>query len=130
MEHVKEVKATNGHSHWTVAGPGGSAVEFNAITTKSVKNQVLAWKSQPNETIKSAGIVQFRPVNDGSTRVTVRMSYTPPAGAVGHTVASLFGVDPKQAMDEDLVRMKSLIEEGKTTAGGQRVSKAEASSEA
>ena len=37
----------------------------------------------------------------------------PPAGALGHTVASLFGVDPKRAMDEDMVRLKYLLEEGK-----------------
>ncbi|HEY5572413.1 MAG TPA: hypothetical protein VIK64_05285, partial [Anaerolineales bacterium] len=65
------------------------------------------------------------PNPQGGTRVTVRMSYTPPAGAVGHAVASLFGVDPKKAMDDDLVRMKSLIEEGKTTAEGKQVKKEE-----
>ena len=32
------------------------------------------------------------------------------AGAIGHAVASLFGADPKTEMDEDLLRMKTLIE--------------------
>ena len=126
MEHVKEVRmGGDGHSHWKVAGPAGAPVEFDAITTKKEKNRVIAWKSQPNEVVKSAGIVQFEPNPQGGTRVTVRMSYTPPAGAVGHAVASLFGVDPKKAMDDDLVRMKSLIEEGKTTAEGKQVKKEE-----
>lgn len=128
MEHVKEVRAGgNGLSHWKVAGPAGTPVEFEAITTRKEKNKVIAWKSQPNEVVKSAGIVQFQPNPQGGTRVTVRMSYTPPAGAVGHAVASLFGVDPKKAMDDDLVRMKSLIEEGKTTAEGRQVKKEEVS---
>lgn len=128
MNHVKEVKSSgNGKSHWKVAGPAGTPVEFDVMTTKKEKNQVIAWKSVPNETIKSTGTVQFQPNSDGGTRVTVQMGYTPPAGAVGHTVAALFGVDPKQAMDDDLVRMKTLLEKGKTTAKGKQVTKQEAS---
>ncbi len=49
------------------------------------------------------------------------MSYGPPGGAVGHTVASLFGGDPQQLMDEDLVRFKSLVEKGTTSTEGRRV---------
>ena len=128
MEHVEEVKdKNNGIYHWKVAGPAGAPVEFDAITVKKDLNQMISWKSLPNEAIKSAGVVHFRPNNDGSTRVTVKMSYNPPAGAIGHVVASLFGVDPKEAMDNDLVRMKSLIEQGRTTAQGEQVTKEEIS---
>jgi uncharacterized membrane protein len=52
---------------------------------------------------------------DGSTRVSIRMAYNPPAGAIGHAVAKFFGADPKRQMDEDFNRLKSLIEEGKTS---------------
>ncbi len=31
---------------------------------------------------------------------------------MGHAVAALFGSDPKSEMDEDLMRMKTLIETG------------------
>jgi hypothetical protein len=34
---------------------------------------------------------------------------------VGHAVAQLFGVDPRQAMHDDLIRLKTLLEEGKTS---------------
>ena len=43
----------------------------------------------------------------------MRLSYNPPAGAVGHAIAKAFGADPKSEMDEDLLRMKSLLETGK-----------------
>ena len=46
------------------------------------------------------------------TRVHIRMSYNPPAGWLGHGIATAFGVDPKHSLDEDLVRMKTLIETG------------------
>jgi uncharacterized membrane protein len=122
MSHVEEITDHgNGRSHWKVSGPAGIPVEWDAVITKQIPNEVIAWKSLPNERIKSAGIVQFLPNPDGSTRITVRMSYNPPAGAMGHAIASLFGTDPKSAMDADLVRLKSLLETGKTTAEGKEV---------
>jgi uncharacterized membrane protein len=57
------------------------------------------------------------------TRVHVQMRYTPPAGAVGHGLAALLGADPRRALDEDLVRFKSLLEEGKTSVRGQTVTR-------
>jgi uncharacterized membrane protein len=122
MAHVEEVSDHgNGQSHWKVSGPGGIPVEWDAVTTRQVPNEVIAWKSLPDEPVKSAGIIQFHSNPDGSTRITVRMSYNPPAGALGHAVAALLGSDPKSAMDEDLVRLKSLLETGKTTSKGQEV---------
>jgi uncharacterized membrane protein len=41
------------------------------------------------------------------------MSYSPPAGVLGHVVAKLFGADPKTELDEDLLRMKTFLETGK-----------------
>jgi len=53
------------------------------------------------------------------------MSYNPPGGALGHGLATLLGSDPKRAMDEDLVRFKSLLEAGRTRAHGERVTREE-----
>ena len=95
-----------------VDGPAGVPVEWDAVITKQVPEQVLAWKSVPGSAIAQAGIIRFDSNTDGSTRVDIRFSYNPPAGAIGHAVAALFGADPKREMDEDLVRMKTLIEGG------------------
>jgi uncharacterized membrane protein len=117
MSHLKEVRRTGGdRSHWVAKGPGGKGVEWDAVTTQSITNEVIAWKSVEGSTIEHGGRVYFSPDERGGTLVEVRMSYNPPAGAVGHTVASLLGVDPESAMDDDMVRLKSLLEEGKTTA--------------
>jgi hypothetical protein len=40
-------------------------------------------------------------------------------------VAALFGADPKHAMDEDFVRLKSLLEHGRTSAKGEEVAREE-----
>ena len=49
------------------------------------------------------------------------MNYVPPAGAPGHAVAQLFGVDPRHAMHEDLIQLKSLLEEGETSKEGATI---------
>lgn len=122
MRHIEEVRRTGeGRSHWVAVGPAGSRFEWDATTTVSVPNEVLAWCSAEGSAVENAGIVRFRPDPDGTTRIDVRISYNPPAGALGHAVASLFGTDPKRAMDEDMVRLKSLLEEGKTTADERQV---------
>jgi hypothetical protein len=71
--------------------------------------------------MKTRGTVRFNRNPDGGTRVTIHWDYTPPAGAIGHTVASLLGADPKQAMDRDLARLKTLFETGKTTVAGKEI---------
>jgi uncharacterized membrane protein len=102
-------------------GPGGVVeLDWVAEVTSREENRLLAWKSLPGSTIANAGRVRFEPLEDGATRIHVEMRYKPPGGAVGHAVAKLFGSDPKHAMDEDLVRLKSLVEEGKTPGSGLR----------
>jgi uncharacterized membrane protein len=120
MSHVRQVRKTgDGRSHWVAAGPGGTEVEWDAVVTECDPNRVVAWRSEPGSTVGNAGIVRFDPNPDGGTRIDIRMSYNPPAGGLGHVVAALFGADPKRAMDEDLVRFKSLLEDGKTTTPRQ-----------
>jgi uncharacterized membrane protein len=113
MENVKEIKIINpGVSHWKVAGPAGTMVEWDAEITWAEEDRVIAWKSLPGSAVASAGIVKFQENADGTTNVDIQMSYNPPAGAVGHAVATIFGADPKTQMDTDLMRMKSLLETG------------------
>lgn len=112
MANVRRITGRGDHSHWVVKGPAGVDVEFDAVVTRREPNRVLAWKTQPGAAVQHAGEVTFRSNPDGTTTAHVRFSYNPVAGAVGHAVAWLFGADPKREMDEDLVRMKHLIEEG------------------
>ena len=113
MSNVQEVRDNgNGTSHWVVAGPMGVGVEWDAVITRDVPNELLAWKSVEGASVESAGIVHFTRNEDGTASVQVKLSYNPPAGAIGHAIAALFGSDPKTEMDADLMRMKSMIETG------------------
>jgi uncharacterized membrane protein len=89
MSHVREVRQTGDNlSHWVLNGPASS-------------------------TIQNAGVVRFESNPSGSTTVHIRMCYNPPGGALGAALASLLGSNPKKKMDEDLARMKLMIEENK-----------------
>lgn len=122
MSHFKEVRAlSGGRSHWVAVGPGGSSIEWEATITEALPVEVLAWKSVPGSAVPNAGRVTFRPTRRGGTQLDIHVSYNPPAGAFDHVIASLFGTDPKHAMDEDLARLKSLFVHGKTTAHGEQV---------
>jgi uncharacterized membrane protein len=114
MSHVRSVRDLgDGRSHWTLSGPGGATVEWDAVLTAFTPNQLLAWRTEPGSTIQHGGIVRFQPNPDGGTTVDIKLSYNPAAGALGHMVATLLGADPKAQLDDDLLRMKSYIETGK-----------------
>jgi uncharacterized membrane protein len=114
MSNVREVRKTSDNtSHWVVAGPAGTSVEWDAVITTYIPNEVLGWKTNPGAAVQHAGIVHFYPNPDGTTTVDVKLSYNPVAGALGHAVASLFGADPETEMNQDLLRMKTFIETGK-----------------
>lgn len=122
MSHVKEIAVRDDDvSTWKVAGPAGTTAEFQSRITQDIPNDVISWETLPDSQVHSSGFVRFDENRDGSTRVTVQMTYVPPAGAVGHAVAQLFGVDPRQAMNEDLIRLKTLLEEGRTSSEGKTV---------
>jgi uncharacterized membrane protein len=125
MDHVRDVKLSpDGEiSRWKVEGPAGIAVGWDARVTERVENRLLAWRTLPDQTVEHAGSVRFEPVGDRRTRLHIRLSYSPPAGALGHAVARLFGRDPMHEMNDDLLRMKSLLETGRTRARGRRVNR-------
>jgi uncharacterized membrane protein len=126
MAHVPEVKSdpATQRSHWIVEGPGGVPITWETKVTELIPNERIAWETVPGSVVAHHGCVCFQPEDNG-TRLDIHMSYTPPGGALGHAVAVLFGSDPKSAFDDDLVRFKSLIEVGKTSAHGERVTREE-----
>ena len=112
MSHVREVRDQGGgRSHWTVDGPAGSTVQWDARLTAEEPNRLIAWKTVPGSRVDHSGIVRLEPAG-GATRVHLRMSYNPPAGALGHALAALVGADARRLMNDDLVRMKAFIETG------------------
>ena len=110
MSHVREVRRMGGdRTHWVVAGPGGAPIEWDAIVTQRVPNELIAWRTVDGALVEHSGEVRFRPAGPGTTRVEVRMTYRPVGGAFGHGVASLFGSDPDRVIGEDLSRLAAQL---------------------
>jgi uncharacterized membrane protein len=110
MSHVREVEDLGqGRSHWSVSGPGGVPIEWNAAVTQQTPNEVIAWRSEPGSMLENAGIIRFISSGTG-TRVDLRLCYHPPAGGAGQAVAELLGSDPRAKLNQDLGRMKALLE--------------------
>jgi len=113
MSNVRDVRSTGeNRSHWVVAGPAGVPVEWDAIVTQYQTNRLLGWETTPESAVQHRGTVRFEPNENGGTRLDIRLSYNPIVGGIGHVVATLFGADPKSEMDQDLARMKTMIETG------------------
>jgi uncharacterized membrane protein len=113
MRNVLSVETfADGRSHWKVAGPAGVPVEWDSITTRVERNELIEWSTIAGSPVEHAGSIDLERAGEG-TRVRIEMSYNPPAGALGHVVAKLFGADPKSELDEDMMRLKSTLETGK-----------------
>jgi uncharacterized membrane protein len=110
MSHVREVEDLgNGRSRWSVSGPGGVPIEWNASLTQQSPNEVIAWRSEGGSMLENAGVIRFTPSGNG-TRVDLRFCYHPPAGGAGQAVIELLGSDPRTKLNQDLGRMKALLE--------------------
>ena len=121
FEHVKDISQRGDTTVWTIMGPAGSSVEFESYLTQDVPNERIEWETLPDSQIHHAGFVRFDENRDGSTHISIQLSYVPPAGVVGYAIAELFGVDPSQALDEDLTRLKTILETKRTPARQEKV---------
>jgi uncharacterized membrane protein len=117
MTNVRQVSDLGeGRSHWVVSGPGGRALQWNAVVTSREENTLLAWRSEPGSIFDHAGAIRFSPEGSG-TRIDVRFCYSPPTGRAGRAVAEFFGGDPRTRLNDDLARLKTLLE---TVVGSDR----------
>jgi uncharacterized membrane protein len=121
MTHVKEVKRTADRRYRWRVGP----FHWDAEVLHLEANRLLAWRTVSRGMVRNGGSVIFRPDGPRGTEIAIRLWYRPPAGLIGHGVAKLFGVDPKHEIDEDLLRFKSLLEQGSATGRGPRVTRDE-----
>ena len=120
MKHLERVEPRDSQrSHWVAKGPFGTHIEWDAEIINERENELIAWRSLPGGDIQTAGSVRFEPAHDGSSLVTISMKYNPPAGKAGAQVADWLGTGLQQKLDEDLVRLKQLMETGdELKAGG------------
>jgi uncharacterized membrane protein len=115
LESVEPINATR--SHWTIAGPAGTRLEWDADVINEVPFETIGWQSLPGADVASAGSVHFREIGNGLTEVVVTMQYDPPAGRLGASIASLVGASAGKRVRQALQDFKQSME-----VSGQRAS--------
>lgn len=115
MENIESIVETDDrHSHWVVAAPGGTTVEWDAVLTdQTVPGSVIAWESLPGALVANKGTVEFRDAVGGrGTEVHATIIYRPPGGTAGKLIAKLTQKEPGIQARRDLKRLKMLLEAG------------------
>lgn len=113
MEHIKSVEKTGERTtHWKVAGPFGTTIEWDAETTRMDKNQRIAWNSLKGD-IKTSGQVTFAELPQSETQVTITVKYGPGEGLAEPIFEQLFG-DTEKLANNSLRNFKHFAEENKT----------------
>lgn len=117
MQHLVSVQVTGEkRSHWTAQAPAGATVEWDAEIVEDRPDELIAWRSLAGAAVDNAGAVRFAPAPGGrGTEVRVELQYDPPGGALGATVAKLFGEEPAQQVGDDLRHFKQVLETGEIT---------------
>ena len=122
MDHLEAVRVIDEtRSHWIAKGPAGTKVEWDAVIHNEIEDELIAWRSLPGSEVNNAGSVHFEPTADGrGTEVRVILSYDPPAGKLGAAVAKLLGEEPSRQVEEDLRRLKQVMDAGEAANGSRR----------
>ena len=71
----------DGRSHWTVKGPAGTTIEWDAEVINDKPNELIAWRTVPGARVEHAGSVRFEPQPSGGTLVRVSLQYDPPGAS-------------------------------------------------
>jgi len=122
LQHLESVVAMDErHSRWTVKTPRGKLVHWDTEVIEERENEMISWRSLPGSDVDNAGSVWFTPAPGGrGTVVKVSLKYSQPSGKLAAALAKLWGRDAKADIEEDLLRLKSLLETGEIpTVEGQ-----------
>lgn len=117
MKHLDSVQITGERtSHWKATGPGGIKAEWDAEMMEDMPGQQISWHSVGSADVPNKGTVEFKqaPGNRG-TEVKVTIDYYPPGGAAGRTAARVAHGLNAQQLEEDLKRLKQILEVGEET---------------
>jgi uncharacterized membrane protein len=112
MENIESIRVLDDRrSHWTVKGPAGHSVEWDAEIVNEHPGEMISWQTLPGAEVQSAGTVRFNRTDDpNSTLLRVVLEFRPPGGQLGTMVSRILGRNPTAQLADDLNRLKQIIE--------------------
>ena len=111
LKHVKKITVIDEiHSQWVIKTKSNlPAIEWNAEIIEQEDERELSWRSLPGSTVATAGKLNFADAGSG-TKVDILISYRPPAGYIGSTLAKYFNPTFKRLAQEDFLKFKNYVE--------------------
>lgn len=108
-------------SRWEAHIPEVGLVSWEAEILEDRPGELIAWRSRRGSEVHHSGAVMFRPAPGGrGTEVRLSMEPFSRGGRVSRWLARLVGWGTGQAVEEDLRRLKQVLETGETpTTEGQ-----------
>jgi len=122
LAFIQSVEETDGgRSRWTARRPGGELFEWEAEILEDVPGRLLVWRSEPGAPVHHTGALRLQPApGDRGTEVRLDVELETPGAPLARAVARLFGSAEEYAVEEDLRRLKQVLEAGETaTTRGQ-----------
>ncbi len=111
MPHLESISVTSrDRFHWSLKGPTGATVMWDAALTEDQPNERIAWQSLAETGADNRGSVQFRSLSPTETEVTLMIDYSPEGGPVGAVTGRMLGTNPEHRIEEQLSAFKRLME--------------------
>jgi uncharacterized membrane protein len=112
MNHLESVDVLDDErSHWIMKLPTGVAtISWDAEIVMDVPYELIGWSSLPGSAIDNAGKVRFRDTADGGTLVDVLITYQPPAGGIGASLAHVLNPVFRGIVNDDVQNFKQYMD--------------------
>ncbi|MBE9583681.1 DUF2892 domain-containing protein [Mucilaginibacter sp. JRF] len=112
MKHLESVQILdNNRSHWELKLPANVVkVSWDAEIVKDEPGYMIGWSSLPGSIINNAGKVRFRDAENGGTLIDVVISYHPPAGGFGASIAHVLNPVFKNMVNADVQNFKQYMD--------------------
>lgn len=113
MSNIKVVRRIDRYAtRWTAETAFGTEVQWEAVTTHYKPDQRIVWHAVRGQ-IDTAGEIVLSETQRGTTLMHFVLDYEVPAGishSAATTLATVFGDDPWQQLEDDLQRFKRIAE--------------------
>ena len=113
MKHLESVEVIDEkRSHWVLKLPTGVAkVSWDAEIVNDEPGFAIGWSSLPDSLVDNAGKVRFQDSPEGNgTLVDIVISYRPPAGGLGGSIAHVLNPVFKNMVDNDVRNFKQYMD--------------------
>ncbi len=111
LKHIKKIDVIDDiHSHWVFKTPGKiPSIKWDAEIIDQEDARELSWRSLPGSMVETIGKINFADTLNG-TQLSILISYRPPAGFIGSSIANLFNPALKRIVQDDILKFKKYIE--------------------